>query len=109
MKRVADLLGAGFLLILCIPVFAVIAVLIRLEGRGPIFQNLRRMGRGFRPFRVYKFRVCALNSSSDAGVTSQTETGQETRIGCGLQRLKLDSLPMLFNVLRGEHPELLRF
>ena len=97
MKRVFDIVGAGFLLILCAPIFFLIAILIKVDSKGPILFRQIRLGQGFRPFYRYKFRTKV------HGEEPQDRDGPYhfTRIGRILCQFKLDELPQLFNVLKG--------
>ena len=84
------------------PIFFVIAVGITLDSRGPVFYRGVRIGRHGRPFRIFKFRTMG----PDAEQVGSTSTGQNdprvTRVGRWLRPWKLDELPQLFNVLKGE-------
>ncbi|GJL56957.1 MAG: hypothetical protein NPIRA02_40890 [Nitrospirales bacterium] len=102
-KRVVDILGALFFLILCAPILILIAIFIRLDSNGPVLFRQVRMGQGFHPFERYKFRTMIYEKSHKLDV-SGIEGGLDrfTRIGQVLCRFKLDELPQLFNVLKGE-------
>ena len=89
-------------LVLLAPIFLVIAVCIKLDSRGPVFYRGVRIGVYGRPFRIFKFRTMR----PDAENLGSTSTGQNdprvTRVGRWLRPRKLDELPQLVNVLRGE-------
>jgi lipopolysaccharide/colanic/teichoic acid biosynthesis glycosyltransferase len=101
-KRGIDLVMAVAALVLLMPVFAVVALLIKFDSEGPIFFRQERIGRGFRPFLIYKFRTM-VNSAPQLGPTITVGADVRiTRIGCVLRRTKIDELPQLINVLKGE-------
>ena len=96
------MLAAGAGLLLLSPVFAVIAVLIRLSSPGPVFFRGERTGRHGRPFRIVKFRTMREGAAAaGAGITAANDP-RVTGVGRLLRRTKLDELPQLINVLRGE-------
>ena len=96
------MLAAGAGLLLLSPVFAVIAVLIRLSSPGPVFFRGERIGRHGRPFRIVKFRTMREDAAAvGAGITAANDP-RVTRVGRLLRHTKLDELPQLLNVLRGE-------
>jgi lipopolysaccharide/colanic/teichoic acid biosynthesis glycosyltransferase len=88
-------------LILLVPVFVLIALAIKLDDGGPIFYRQFRVGKNLRPFRLWKFRSMVANAEIGSQLTAQGDT-RVTRIGCFLRKNKLDELPQLVNVLRGE-------
>lgn len=95
--------GAIVLLVLTFPLFAIIPLLIKLSDSGPVFYRSRRLGKDKRPFLMYKFR--SLRVDADRIVGSEllaTRHQVETRVGRYLRETRLDELPQLFNVLRGE-------
>jgi lipopolysaccharide/colanic/teichoic acid biosynthesis glycosyltransferase len=95
-------LAAGAGLLLLSPVFAVIAVLIRLSSPGPVFFRGERTGRHGHPFRIIKFRTMREDAAAvGAGITAANDP-RVTGVGRLLRRTKLDELPQLINVLRGE-------
>ena len=116
LKRALDLAGATAGLILLAPVFAIVAAWIKLDSRGPVFFRQVRMGAGEQPFRVFKFRtmvddaellkseVAHLNMhvNDDPRMFKVPDDPRVTRVGGFLRRTRMDELPQLFNVIRGE-------
>jgi lipopolysaccharide/colanic/teichoic acid biosynthesis glycosyltransferase len=102
MKRIFDLLSASIGLLLLSPLFAVAAVLIKLDDPGPVFFRQERMGRGFRPFLVYKFRTMVQGAHRNGPLITSGGDSRVTRIGGFLRRTKIDELPQLINVLTGD-------
>jgi len=113
-KRAVDVIGALVGLLLLTPVILIIALVIRLEGRGPIlFRQLRRGYRG-KLFRVIKFRTMCIDAEQRLGALEESNESaggvlfklrydpRVTRLGRFLRRHSLDELPQLINVLRGE-------
>ena len=112
-KRVVDLLGAGLMLAIATPLLAAIAILIKLDSRGPVLYCAQRAGRKGKLFRCYKFRTMVTNADElKEGLRQDNEragpffkiTGDPriTRAGRVLRRYSLDELPQLLNVLKGE-------
>ena len=111
-KRCFDVVGASCLLILFAPLLAVLALLIRRESRGPVIYRQTRIGRGGRPFTMFKLRTMvdgadalkpALRARNEAdGLFKIADDPRLTRVGRQLRRYSLDELPQLLNVLRGE-------
>jgi len=100
-RRALDIAASLFGLILLAPVFCVVALLIRAEGGGPALFLQERVGRGFRPFRIYKFRTMAAGARKGGYVTVEGDE-RITPLGRRLRRYKIDELPQLLNVLKGE-------
>ncbi len=102
-KRLQDLSIAGPALLLASPLLAVIAVLIKLDSRGPVFFRQRRHGFNNEEIVVWKFRSMRADAA-DARAERQVVAGDDrvTRLGRHLRRSSLDELPQLFNVLRGD-------
>ena len=101
-KRGVDLLLAGLGVVVLSPVYVVVAALVVLDSPGPAFFRQTRVGRGFRPFRIIKFRTMVTDAERRGGKLSVGADPRITRVGRGLRRLKLDELPQLFNVLAGD-------
>lgn len=95
---------AGLLLVGLIPVFVVIAIVIKLTSKGPVIYSQIRPGYLEYPFRIYKFRTMTVGSDKDPtmGLAVPKQSSQVTGIGRLLRKVKLDELPQLWNVVRGE-------
>ena len=100
MKRCVDLSVSLLVLLLLGPLMGAIALAVRLDSGAPIFFRQRRVGLGFQPFEILKFRTMRARS----GGPSVTVAGDDriTRVGRFLRITKLDELPQFWNVLRGE-------
>jgi lipopolysaccharide/colanic/teichoic acid biosynthesis glycosyltransferase len=101
-KEVFDRTAAAIGLLVLMPVFGIIAILIKLDSRGPVFFKHKRVGRFGELFQMYKFRTMVQNADKiGPGLTSPGDA-RITRLGKFLRRTSLDELPQLINVLRGE-------
>lgn len=102
-KRLFDVLAASMLLLVAWPFMALVAMCIRLESRGPILYQQTRIGEGGRPFELVKFRSMRVDAEGD-GVARWAQRGDDrtTRVGRFIRLTRLDELPQLFNILRGE-------
>jgi lipopolysaccharide/colanic/teichoic acid biosynthesis glycosyltransferase len=101
-KRPFDAIAALVLLILLSPLLLAIALIVKLTSRGPVFFTQDRGGLGGRPFRLIKFRTMRGGRKPDPLERVPLDHPEITPLGRLLRRLKLDELPQLFNVLRGE-------
>lgn len=102
-KRLCDILLAGVVLLVLAPLFALIALLIKLTTVGPVFYVQERIGRDGKPFPFIKFRTMVVEAETQgAGILCLKDDPRVTRIGRILRRVSLDELPQLLNVLRGE-------
>lgn len=99
-KRTVDIALAAFLLVLSLPLLALAAILIRMDSDGPVIFRQTRMGRGFKRFQLFKLRTMRDGCGGTAFTVS--EDPRLTRVGRWLRRYKIDELPQLWNVLRGE-------
>ena len=102
MKRAFDLMVASLGLVLLSPLMVIAALLVKLDSSGPIFFRQERMGKGFRPFFIYKFRTMVHDRRGHGGLVTIGDDPRITRIGWLLRKTKIDELPQLFNVLKGE-------
>jgi Undecaprenyl-phosphate glucose phosphotransferase len=102
-KRIMDAaVSAVLLVVLAIP-FAIIAVLIKLTSKGPVFYKQERMGLDGKPFLIYKFRSMYEDAERETGpVWAVSEDPRRTPVGRLLRRFSIDELPQLANVLKGE-------
>jgi lipopolysaccharide/colanic/teichoic acid biosynthesis glycosyltransferase len=101
-KRVFDLVASAAGLALLLPLFAVVAALIRLDTPGPVFFRQLRVGRHGRPFRIFKFRSMVTAAETVGPAVTTRADGRITRMGGLLRRTKVDELPQLLNVLLGD-------
>jgi lipopolysaccharide/colanic/teichoic acid biosynthesis glycosyltransferase len=100
LKRSLDFTLAGFLLVLTLPVMAIAALIIQLETGDSAIFGQRRMGRGFRTFKLLKLRTmrsCCAGPPFTLGADPRI-----TRVGWWLRWFKIDELPQLWNIMRGE-------
>lgn len=101
-KRAFDIAAASVGLALLCPVFGLVAILIKMGSPGPIFFRQERIGKGFRPFLIYKFRTMVEDASERGALVTAGDDPRITRIGRLLRKAKIDELPQLLNVLKGE-------
>jgi len=102
MKRTFDIMASGLGLLVLAPLLIVVAILIKLTSRGPVLFRHERVGRSFRPFLMYKFRTMVPDAPRLGGPLTSGDDPRITRVGRLLRKTKLDELPQLFNVLRGD-------
>ncbi len=102
MKRLFDIFFSSIGLVLLLPLFLVVAILIKVDSKGSVFFHQERIGRDFRPFRIYKFRTMAMDAENNGPQITVGGDKRITNIGKMLRRYKIDELPQLINVLKGE-------
>lgn len=100
MKRLFDVAASLGAIVVLSPLFALIALAVKLTSAGPVFHRGERIGRGGAPFRILKFRTMRVDAGGPA-ITSRDDA-RVTPLGRVLRRWKLDELPQLVNVLRGD-------
>jgi len=101
-KRVFDVVVSLVGLCFASPLFVAVAIAIRLDSPGPIFFRGTRVGLAGKPFEILKFRSMASTPSLDGARITRSGDPRVTSVGRWLRRLKLDELPQLVNVLRGD-------
>jgi lipopolysaccharide/colanic/teichoic acid biosynthesis glycosyltransferase len=102
MKRLFDILFSLLGLLLFSPVFLIVVILIKKEDRGAVFFRGGRIGGGGRMFRMFKFRTMVINAEKLGGPSTADDDPRLTKIGKRLRKYKLDELPQLINVLKGD-------
>ncbi len=100
--RAFDIAVAFLGLFLLSPLLLLAALLIKLDSSGPIFFRQERMGRGFRIFFIYKLRTMVQDAPRKGGPITSDGDPRITRVGRLLRKTKIDELPQLINVLKGE-------
>jgi lipopolysaccharide/colanic/teichoic acid biosynthesis glycosyltransferase len=101
-ERLVDLVLAGLLLALLLPVLLLVGLAIRVDSRGPVLHRATRIGLGGRPFTLYKFRTMIVGAARQGPHITAAWDPRVTRVGRLLRRTKLDEFPQLWNVLRGD-------
>jgi lipopolysaccharide/colanic/teichoic acid biosynthesis glycosyltransferase len=101
-KRVFDIVVSFIALTFLSPLLAVVAVLVKLDSQGPVFFWQERIGQGFRPFWMLKFRTMVANAERKGGLITFANDPRVTRAGRLLRKTKIDEIPQLLNVLKGD-------
>ena len=102
MKRLIDVFVSSLGIVLLTPLWIVTASLVKLTSRGPVFFRQERIGRGFRPFRIYKFRSMVQDAPKQGSQVTFGADPRITTVGRFLRVTKIDEVPQLFNVLLGD-------
>ena len=101
--RALDIVGSVVILLISIPLFGIIALIIKIFSAGPVIYKQKRVGKNGKIFTLYKLRTMINNSEEHTGpVLAAKEDSRVTPIGRILRRTRLDEFPQLFNVLRGD-------
>ena len=102
-KRIFDIVLSGFLLIILAPLFVIIALCIKLDDGKNVFYYQTRCTRGMKEFQIIKFRSMIVGAEKIAGVQlAENRDSRMTRVGYILRKYKLDELPQLINIFKGE-------
>ena len=101
-KRVMDIFFSLLAIVLLSPVFLLVPIFIKFDSRGPAFFVHKRIGKGFKPFGLYKFRTMAHDPSRTGTHITADGDLRITRVGKILRKMKIDELPQILNVLKGE-------
>ena len=102
LKRALDVVASALGLVLLSPILLLAAIAIRTTSRGPVFFRQERVGRNFRPFRIYKFRTMVVDAPQRGGPLTARADPRITPAGRVLRKTKIDELPQLINVLVGD-------
>lgn len=102
MKRIFDLFFSFLGILFLLPIYIIIAILIKIDSNGDILYKQERIGKNGIPFYVLKFRTMIPNAFSKGALTVGSRDPRVTNIGFYLRKYKLDELPQLFNVFLGE-------
>jgi len=101
-KRIFDLLFSLLSLILISPFLILIAIIIKLDSKGPIFFIQERVGRNNKDFNIYKFRTMHIQSQKKGLLTIGNHDSRITKFGFFLRRYKIDEFPQLINIIKGD-------
>jgi len=114
-KRVFDVLFTLLSLLLLFPFILIIAILIKLNSKGPLFYRQKRVGKDFKEFFIYKFRSMIIDADKLGPSVTSADDPRITKVGKFIRRTKIDELPQLLNVLKGDmslvgpRPEVIKF
>lgn len=101
LKRLIDaILAIIGLILLCIPM-AIIAIWIKVDSKGPALFKQVRLGKGMKPFTVFKFRTMCNHAYEMGGIAKNSNDSRITKVGAFLRRTSLDELPQMFNIING--------
>ncbi|MBX7094957.1 MAG: sugar transferase [Flavobacteriales bacterium] len=101
-KRLMDVIISLISLVLCLPLFLIIALAIKLSSKGPIFFLQERVGLNGRPFKIIKFRSMVVNAESNGPQLSSENDSRITSVGRFLRKTRLDEFPQFVNVILGD-------
>jgi lipopolysaccharide/colanic/teichoic acid biosynthesis glycosyltransferase len=101
-KRLFDVISSFFGLIFFSPLFLIVAVLIKLDSKGPVFYRGVRAGKDGKPFRIFKFRTMVHNAEKIGGPSTSADDPRLTRVGKIIRNLKIDEFPQMINILKGQ-------
>jgi lipopolysaccharide/colanic/teichoic acid biosynthesis glycosyltransferase len=102
LKRLFDISACFIALPFLLPFFAIMAIIIKLSSPGPIFYRGWRTGLGGKPFRIFKFRTMVVDAEKIGGPSTALNDPRLTKFGKFLRKYKIDELPQIINVLKGE-------
>ncbi len=114
-KRVFDIVASVLGIIILLPLYLYIAIWIKLSSKGPIFYIQKRVGQGGKEFNLYKFRSMVVGADKRGPGVTSSDDPRVTKVGKFIRDTKIDELPQLFNVLKGDmslvgpRPELKKF
>jgi lipopolysaccharide/colanic/teichoic acid biosynthesis glycosyltransferase len=101
-RRLVDAVVAGAGLLVCSPLLALVSLVVRMSSRGPAVFRQQRVGRAGRCFTIWKFRTMVVDAAVLGGAVSGSRDPRVTAVGRCLRATRLDELPQLANVLRGD-------
>jgi len=101
-KRLVDIFASVCGILVLSPFFLVLSLAIKQEDGGPVFYRGERIGQNGVPFRIFKFRSMVMNAEKIGGSSTADDDARITKIGHKLRKLKVDEIPQLLNVLKGD-------
>lgn len=114
-KRLFDIVASVLGIIFLFPIIFLISIWIKLNSKGPLFYVQKRVGQGFKEFNLYKFRSMVVDSDFNGPSVTSGNDSRITKVGKIIRRTKIDELPQLLNVLKGDmslvgpRPEVMKF
>jgi len=114
-KRLFDICMSLFLLLLLSPLFLILALWIKADSKGSVFYRQERITQYGKPFRIFKFRTMVSNADQIGALVTTQNDARITRVGAKIRKCRLDEIPQLLNILKGEmsfvgtRPEVLKY
>ncbi len=102
LKRAFDVLVSGLMIVVLLPVFVIIAIIIKCDSKGPVFFRQVRITRYGKEFRIFKFRTMVNNADKMGSLVTTNNDSRVTKVGAKIRGVRLDELPQLFNVFTGD-------
>jgi lipopolysaccharide/colanic/teichoic acid biosynthesis glycosyltransferase len=102
LKRLFDVVASSIALVICAPIFVLVALLIRIQDGSPVFFRQERVGRDGRRFILFKFRTMRCSDEADEDIYTRKDDRRVTAVGRRLRKLRLDELPQFWNALKGD-------
>ena len=102
LKRIFDIVCSTILLILISPVLLALAIAIKIDSKGPVFYRQKRITKYGREFRIFKFRTMVVDADKKGTLVTLKNDSRITRVGNKIRKSRLDELPQLINVLKGD-------
>ena len=101
-KRIFDFLASLILLIILSPIMIILAIMIKLESKGPVFYMQERITKYGKKFRIFKFRTMVQDADKKGALVTMGQDPRITKVGNKIRKCRLDELPQLLNVIKGE-------
>ncbi len=101
-KRIFDIIVSFFALFILLPIFVVLGIAIAIESKGGIFYKQKRVGKNGKEFKLFKFRSMYADADKKGLLTVGGRDSRITKVGYFIRKYKLDELPQLINVLKGD-------
>lgn len=101
-KRFFDFIAALILLIILSPIMLILAIMIKLESKGPVFYRQERITKYGKKFRIFKFRTMVQDADKKGALVTMGQDPRITKVGNKIRKCRLDELPQLLNVIKGE-------
>ena len=102
LKRIFDIVMSFVLLILCLPIFIILSIWIKIDSKGPVFYRQERITKYGRKFKIIKFRTMITGADKKGSLVTLSNDSRITKVGNKIRKCRLDELPQLINVLKGE-------
>lgn len=102
LKRIFDIIASLILLIVLSPIFLILAIWIKLDSKGPVFYRQERITTYGKKFRIFKFRTMIQDADKKGSLITIGEDPRITKIGSKIRKCRLDEIPQLLNILKGD-------